>query len=262
MAQPTAYTRSYSFTDWSANNPSSQHPGVSLDNEFEAIELTTGEIRTNLALIQRDDGALANGSVGPDQLASTLTVGLRSVGDWAAETAYVANDAVWVDYKLYRCTTAHTSSAGFATDLASGRWVEVLDLLPYAEAALVDVVVGGIVIDQEDINTRLAAKAGLSGENTFSARQRITAGTATEARDYLSLRPSDYASGKPELVIRKTATAGTWEIAVSDGAPEDDGTINVVATSLTLNGVALLTDAGLDALEVKVARARRLAFVF
>lgn len=262
MAQPPAYARAFSFTNWTANHPTTPQPGVSLDNEFGAVATSIAGIRTNLALIQRDDGQLANGVVGPDQLSAALTMGLRSVSDWATATAYVVNDAVWTNSKLYRAETAHTSALLFATDLAASKWTEIMDLVPYAETALLGVVVGGITVDENAIADLLATKAELAGANIFSARQRITAGGATEPLDYLSLRPSDYAAGKPEFVIRKLAGATAWEIAVTDGAPEVDGTMNFVFTALTLNGVALLTAADITSLQADIAHAKRMAFVF
>src|SRR3546814_12831159 len=62
VAQPTPYTRQYDFTDHSTNSPTTPQPGVHLDAEFNAVKLTTDQIRANLALIQRDDGKIANRS--------------------------------------------------------------------------------------------------------------------------------------------------------------------------------------------------------
>lgn len=42
---------------------------------------------------------------------------------WATATAYAVNDILWVSGLGYRCVTAHTSAAAFATDLSAGRWV-------------------------------------------------------------------------------------------------------------------------------------------
>ena len=58
MAQPTPYTRTTNFTDYSTSNPSDPQQGTSLDAEFNDIKTTTDQIRSNLALLQRDDGDL------------------------------------------------------------------------------------------------------------------------------------------------------------------------------------------------------------
>jgi len=81
MAQPPAYARSFSFTDHSTNLPSTPQPGVRLDTEFNNLGTSISGIRTNLALIQRDDGALANASVGLDQLKPEVLVGMRSLAN-------------------------------------------------------------------------------------------------------------------------------------------------------------------------------------
>jgi hypothetical protein len=84
MPQPTPYERGHSFTDWSAQHPADPQPGADLDAEFDNIELTLDQILTNLALIQRDDGDLANSSVGLDQLDPT------EISSAAAQDAAIA----------------------------------------------------------------------------------------------------------------------------------------------------------------------------
>jgi len=128
MAQPTAYVPSFDFSDFSTLNPDTPQPGVSLDAQFNAIALTINEIRANLALIQRDDGALANGIVTSDSLAAGLTIGVNPATTWVTATAYEqTEDLVWQTGKLYQCLVNHTSGV-FATDLAAGKWQEIFDL--------------------------------------------------------------------------------------------------------------------------------------
>ena len=282
MSQPPAYARAFSFTDWTTNHPDDQQPGVSLDNEFEAIETTTNAIRTNLALIQRDDGALANNSVGPDQLAADLVIGLRSVSDWETGEDYIALDAVWYEYKLYRCLESHTAAAAFATDLAAEKWELILDVQTYAEeiaqsaaqAAVTQAVIDALSEDP-DLTALLAGKAGLSstqtftGANTFSGAFTASGsalfsgaatfnqvvsllggfscsiGTATSQADYWKAQPTDYAVGKPRVVLRKTTTAGLWDLIVED-ANGAAGTLNLRAVAIQVNGAAPWTDANFD----------------
>lgn len=132
MGQPTAYDRSALngdtyFTDYTTASPSAPQLGSKLDQEFVAIELTLSEVLTNLALLQRDDGELANGVVGADQLGDDVYPGMDVLGPWAASTAYTVRDGVVNGTSLYRCTTSHTSSASFATDLAASYWTEIFD---------------------------------------------------------------------------------------------------------------------------------------
>ena len=258
MAQPPAYARSFSFTDHSTNLPSTPQPGVRLDTEFNNIGLSIAGIRTNIALIQRDDGALANGAVGPDQLSTSLTLGLRSVSNWATATAYIVNDAVWRSNALYRCATSHTSAAAFPTDLAAGRWTLVTDLNTYAVAEVAEAAIGEIVIDEQAIADLIDAKADKDADNAFSAGQSIKAGAATLQADYLLAQPTDYGAGKPRAYLRKSSTAGTWLFGVEDGAGGSP-VLNLQGV-IQLNGLTPYTTANLDLTPYQTeADVRRLA---
>ncbi len=263
MSQPTPYTRGYSFSNWSATHPNKPQPGVSLDTEFEAVELTLGQVRTNLAMIQRDDGALANGAVGPDQLSSEITIGLRSVSEWVTGGTYIATDAVWYGSNLYRCLLSHTGSAAFATDLAAGRWTLVVDMAPYAqtaaEAAVTAEVLAGIDLDLDlgPINTALALKAGLADNNAFTGANSFSQavsllggfsagiGPATSSADYWTAQPTDYASGKPRVVLRKSTTAALWELKLEDSGGVA-GTLNIIAGAVQINGSTPWTETNFD----------------
>ena len=63
MSQPTAFNRATSFTNYQALNPSDPLLGTAVDAEFNAVKATLDDVLTNLALLQRDDGELANESV-------------------------------------------------------------------------------------------------------------------------------------------------------------------------------------------------------
>ena len=72
MPAPTPPIRLFSFTDHSTNNPNAPQPGVSLDAEFNQLITSATDIIARINLIQRDDGALQNGSVTLDTLAAGL----------------------------------------------------------------------------------------------------------------------------------------------------------------------------------------------
>jgi hypothetical protein len=127
VSQPTAYDRQASFTTIQQEFPTDPLPGDDLDAELNAVKQTLDEILNNLALIQRDDGALANESVGLDQLSSDIELGYRAPSIWAAATEYDAFDAVFYAQKFYNCLEAHTSSGAFSTDLADLKWEVIAD---------------------------------------------------------------------------------------------------------------------------------------
>lgn len=126
MSQPAAYAPAHVFVADSATVPN--FPGQSLDVEFNAVKATTDQIRANLALIQRDDGAPANGTVTYDTLSPSLqTNGLATAASWLTATSYLVGTTVYQSNSLYRCLVAHTSVT-FATDLAAGKWVLLVAL--------------------------------------------------------------------------------------------------------------------------------------
>lgn len=123
MSQPPPYTPQHSFVSDSATL--ANFPGQALDVEFQSVKTTTDAIETNLALIQRDDGVLANASVGFDQLSPALqTSGIAPANAWATGITYTVGTGVVQSGTLYRCSVQHTSGV-FATDLAAGKWILV-----------------------------------------------------------------------------------------------------------------------------------------
>jgi hypothetical protein len=126
MAQPVEYNRQYNFTNYQALQPTAPLPGDELDNEFNSAKVTLDEIRARLALIQRDDGRLANGSVGYDQIAAAVT-GFSPPLIWGSGTEYLENTYVLFGGTMYICLVDHTSAATFGADLAAARWEAVFD---------------------------------------------------------------------------------------------------------------------------------------
>ena len=75
-AVPVAPQRGFSFTGWTNSNPDDPQPGADLDQEFDRSNGSIAEVIARLALVQRDDGALANKSVGTDQLTDELAAAI------------------------------------------------------------------------------------------------------------------------------------------------------------------------------------------
>jgi len=126
VSQPQPYSPQHAFVADSATVPN--FPGQALDVEHNAIKTTTDQIRANLALIQRDDGAPANSIVTYDTLAPALqTNGLATASAWLTTTNYLVGTTVYQNSNLYRCLIAHTAGV-FATDLAAGKWLLLVAL--------------------------------------------------------------------------------------------------------------------------------------
>lgn len=185
MAQPTPYVPSFDFSDFSTLNPDTPQPGVSLDAQFNAIKLTTDEVLENLALIQRDDGLLANGIVTADSLSDELYAGISRAIPWATATSYLAGDLVWYSSKLYAANSDHTSTTNPTVDTT--KWTLVLDM-----TATVPDVITQSAQDAADAAAASAAAAAASATSVTSVVNSVTylwAGTATGAANTLVLTP-------------------------------------------------------------------------
>jgi len=147
MAQPTPYNRLYNFTDFQTVNPTSPLPATQVDNELNAAALTVSQIRANLGLIQRDDGALANQTVTPDSL-SAATLAMINQGEynprgaWATATVYAVGDIVTFNAATYLALVAHTAAATFAADLAANKWLLIANGALSGGASAVDLFEG------------------------------------------------------------------------------------------------------------------------
>lgn len=129
MSQPPPFNRSADYSAdaaASAAGRSTIDPSK-LDAELDAIEATLDETLSNLAQIQRDDGALRDNTVQIHTLASNVRAlfaasGVVVRGAWLTATAYALRDIVTQGGATYICAIAHTAGV-FATDLAANRWL-------------------------------------------------------------------------------------------------------------------------------------------
>jgi hypothetical protein len=120
-APVTPYARVFNFQNQQALTPASPIPANQLDAELNAVLVTFNSFIAALSLVQRDDGALKNATVGYDQLKAELSAGFAPPHVWTTSNAYTTADAVFHETSFYRCLVAHTSGV-FATDLATGKW--------------------------------------------------------------------------------------------------------------------------------------------
>lgn len=131
MAQPISFTITVDFSNDELNGVSGRSTvrTAALDGLFTALKSTLDQILTNLALIQRDDGALLDGTVRIHTLSSEVRALLASTawrvrGSWVTATEYDRGDVVLQGGLVYVAIEAHTSGT-FATDLAASKWGQV-----------------------------------------------------------------------------------------------------------------------------------------
>lgn len=127
MAQPTPYSRQYNFTNYQTVSPSAPLPAAQVDLELNSVKLTLDQVLNNLKILQRDDTAFANNSIGYDQLKAELNgFGFNPPTNWVTLHNYVVRDTVFQSAKFYQCLVSHVSGT-FATDLAAGDWLLIAD---------------------------------------------------------------------------------------------------------------------------------------
>lgn len=244
MAQPTPYKRNYSFKDEEAANPATKTPGDKLDGEFSAIQRTLSEFGTNIKLVQRDDGALANNSVGIDQLKSEVLIGVNPPSTWITAKNYIARDTVFQSQKFWLCKVSHVSGT-FSTDEAAGKWEEIADFTAAQDAVLVLYDNGASGLTAENLQDAVDEIAG--SINVSSVFGRAGAVVAVSG-DYTSAQVShgggsvaDKFTSVDSAVAGKSAVGHTHAIADTTGLQAAlDGKVptsrNVLTTGLATGG--------------------------
>lgn len=222
-AQPPEYDRQANFTDHSENYPDEPHSGNDLDNEFNAVKTTIDAVLTNMALIQRDDGDLANGSVGADQLTPDLLALLGQAEIWETATDYEIGDIVYIDNGIYEAATAHTSGT-FAADLADGDWDIVLD---YGASVLTATSASSVAIGTGTKSFQIA-----SGKYFAAGQFVMVTRTSDPSTSWMFGQVTSYSGSTLTISVAITGGSGTfsdWTISISGarGATGADGTINI-----------------------------------
>lgn len=149
MPQPTAYVKSQDFSEYQAGNTGAPFNGANLDDQLVKIQTNLTGINNNLAIIQRDDGAMRNQIVNPETLspavlalflAGAVTISATDAS-WVTATVYPAGRIVVNGTTAYLCAVAHTSGT-FATDLAAVKWAVLGNSSPTFPATSIDVAAG------------------------------------------------------------------------------------------------------------------------
>lgn len=216
MTQPTAYYPAYNFTQYQVSHPASPLPAASLDSELFNISVSVTEICDNLALIQRDDGALANASVGLDQLKAELTVGFNQPTNWVTAHAYVVGDTVYFNNNIYKCAVSHTSTV-FATDLGLGYWLIILDFSVPLDAA------------NAAAATAVAASATAVTAQTIASAAAVTASAASVSAASSAATAASYAGVNTPNVFSGDGVTTAFTLS---GAPQNKNNTSVYVSGV------------------------------
>lgn len=149
MSQPTPYAQGSDFSEYQAGNTAAPFNGANLDNELVKIQTNLTGLNNNIAIIQRDDGAMRNQIVNPETLSPSALALIASGAftisatdaAWVTATIYPVGRVVYNGTTAYLCTVAHTSGT-FATDLAAVKWVVLGNSSPTFPATSIDVAAG------------------------------------------------------------------------------------------------------------------------
>jgi len=94
------------------------------------------------------------------------------------------------------------------------------------------------------------SSAQLGATQTFTGLTAVSRGSATTQLEYMRFIPTDWAVGKPYLVVQKTTTANLWNIGLYDSV-DNAGSINLSATNVMANSIPVVTTTAAQSLSNK-----------
>ncbi|WP_226623089.1 phage tail protein [Brucella anthropi] len=227
MVQPSPYNRATNFSNYQAENPTKPLPAGPLDEEFARLKQVTDQIRTSIKYIQRDDYALANRSVGFDQLKTEVQIGINPPTPWSTNTNYIERDTVFANSKFWIATVSHISTT-FDADVAAGKWNEIASFEAATSA------------DSVSYNN---SSSGLSSNTVQGAVDELSSDLATLAGT-LSALNSDELDFNPTGLAHVTATTAGGAIRDLDQAISDIVSSNGVQPGTVMDYAGVTAPAG------------------
>jgi hypothetical protein len=214
MSQPTAYVPSHSFISDSATL--ANFPGQALDVEFNAVKATSDQVRANLALIQRDDGALANASVDLDQLTTAAKAQLGNtvaIATLVASSAAAAVAATNAGASATAAGSSATAAAGSATAAATSA-TNAATSASNAAATLATAVVGPAASVDGEAMLYSGTSGKLAKRASGSGIVKWTSGVAS-----IASAGADYQAADAQLFsnIPQVSKSAAYTTVLTDG---------------------------------------------
>ena len=127
MAYPVQYIKDTLFKIYAGLHPEQKINPVSLDKEFDAIQVALGQTQAAINGVTRDDGKLKNNIITPEMLDNgTLMLIANKYGTargaWATGALYNQADIATRNGATYVCLVQHLSSSDFNFDENAGYW--------------------------------------------------------------------------------------------------------------------------------------------
>lgn len=227
MSQPPNYTPTTDFSQQEAINASGRSTvnTAALDTEFANIETTLGGVRSNLALIQRDDGRLADLTVEVRTLSQdviTLMGGFNLRGLWAEGETYAVNDICSSGAYTYCCTAAHT--AGPSIDLT--KWIQ-FGFTSGADAAQA-AAAAQTSANSAAASASTATSAAMSASNSASSASN-SASSALGSASIASAKAGE-ASASATAAVGSAAAAAASATSIDTSSFANKSGINAIGT--------------------------------
>lgn len=244
MAQPPAYNKTRNFTNWQASNPNTVFTGADMDQEFDNIETTLDKTLNNLAIIQRDDGKLANASVHTDAFsAATLSLiasNWTPRGLWVTLTPYIVGDMVEESGGgSYVCAVAHTSGT-FATDHTAGKWVVISagnTAADITSAPIGNLAASNVQSALQELDADLTAHLNDAVDaHDASAISNVAAGNIVATTVQAAIDELDLEKGGKAIQNTWTKTQGVAQVTLTDAV--------IITTDASLSNVFFVTLGG------------------
>ena len=233
------YIKTTDFQEFQNVNPNNPLPATDVDRELENVELTIDEIRQRLQMIQRDDGQVANRTIGIEQLKAELISGVNPPELWEPTTIYVQGDSVVTLSAWYFCEVDHLSSEEFNDDLTAGYWRVLIDLtIPTQDA--IDAKIAAELAQSLAETAQTGAETARTGAETARTGAQLAETNANSSASAASTSATNAANSATASANSATASANSATAAASSETASATTAINS-ANSATA-AAATLTD--------------------